>query len=698
MSRGRGEAMIEHDSGESPDSLVRNAIARWRAGEQPNADEFLQAHPEVRERKSLAIDLIYEEYCLRQEHGETFVASTFCQRFPAYKQSLARMLDVHQFMALGGTDLAPAWPKIGDVFLGFEIVEQIGAGAVAKVYLAREVEVGGRLVVVKVSQFGRGEARLLGKLTHPGVVPIHSVRDDPLSGMTCICMPFLGTATLVDVLDEAFTLGAAPSSGGVVATVAPGYLPKGIDPAAWRPLDPFFQSATYEEGIVHLGRQIVAALAKAHAAGITHRDIKPSNVLLSRDGRPMLLDFNLATDERLPPERIGGTLAYMAPERIEALADDRVEAEPAADPRSDLYSVGAMLFELLTGQLPTHPPESAGERQPGPAQWLASRQGAPPSARSLNPRVEPALDAILMRCLSPQPGDRFGSADELLAALEPLLSPRARLGRQLRRRRRTVLAAGLGLVATAAAGTTYWLSLPPLPERLFQAGLAAYDRGEYKQAREYFTQSIEAGNDSKEVYFARGQAYRQLGDNSQNDDFAKAQFRDKTGVAAIYVGFAAGEAGRVDVAIPMYQSVQRSGWDTVSVANQLAITFVQKGMYRDGIGELDRVLTTFGDDDQIRFNRTLASALFAQTQLDPPRDKKAGADARYLIRKFPNDVEVQRLAAFLQRSTTKNAPHPPLGSDKGQLSLAPGWRKMPPPVNPRFDDSVKLLESERRLP
>ena len=91
--------MNDSNLSHSPDSLVREVIARWRSGERPDARAFLEAHPEIQQRKTLAIDLIYEEFCLRQEQGETCVASTFCNRFPSYKQSLARMLDVHQFMA-----------------------------------------------------------------------------------------------------------------------------------------------------------------------------------------------------------------------------------------------------------------------------------------------------------------------------------------------------------------------------------------------------------------------------------------------------------------------------------------------------------------------------------------------------------------------------------------------------------------------
>jgi serine/threonine protein kinase len=731
--------MIQNQQGASPDSLVREVIARWREGERPDAQEFLRQHPQIRERKSLAIDLIYEEYCLRREHGETLVASTFMSRFPAYKQSLVRMLDVHEVLAGAAPAAAPVWPGPGEEFLGFEIVEQIGAGAVAKVFLARELEVGGRLVVIKVSQFGRGEARLMGKVSHPGVVPIHSVRADPLTGMTCICMPFLGTATLVDLLDEAFVLGSAPASAAIVGTVAPGYLPADIDSSAWGPVDPFFRRATYEEGIVYLGRQIAAALAKAHQAGITHRDIKPSNVLLSRDARPMLLDFNLSTDERLPAERIGGTLAYMAPERIEFLVSSRAETETTSDPRSDLYSVGAMLYELLTGRLPSHPASSDGAGQASLDQWRECRRTPPGAARLHNPRVEPCMDAVLTRLLAPDPDDRFESAAELTLALAALLAPQARAVRYVRRRRRAFLAAGCGLTAAAAAAGLYWATHPPLPTRLLEAGLAAYDRGQYAQAKDLFTRSIEAGNDSIEVYFARGQTHRQLKDAAgQEKDFAEVNRRDtaQVGIGWIYAAEAAREAGYPAATVAHLFRARDSGWDTVGVANSLAIALARDRRFEMGIGEFDRILRNDSTNDDVRYNRTLCWFHYSFSNSQPPiaPDKQSLADAELLANKYPDNVQVRNVTAFLLCNAANldrdkyverardhlekaealgthrihthpfrtkifgdSSPRPKIlpGAPRPPLQL--GWREMPPPTSPRMLDCVELLNQDHRL-
>ncbi|HUE70237.1 MAG TPA: serine/threonine-protein kinase [Pirellulaceae bacterium] len=726
--------MSESNLRPSPDSLVREVIARWRGGEQPDARAFLEAHPEIQQRKTLAIDLIYEEYCLRQEQGETCVASTFCNRFPSYKQSLARMLDVHTFMAAADSTAA-AWPELGSEFLGFEIVEQIGAGAVAKVYLARETDVGSRQVVIKVSRFGRGEARLLGKLTHPGVVPIHSVREDPLTGMTCICMPFLGTATLVDILDEAFPLGTPPASARIISRLALGYLPAGIDPAAWGPVDPFFAGATYAEGIVHLGRQIVTALAKAHQAGITHRDIKPSNVLLARDGRPMLLDFNLSTEEQLPADRVGGTLAYMAPEQLEALSGNLTGPERASDPRSDLYSVGAMLFELLTGKLPSRPLERAG-KQPGIAEWIECRRNPPPSAREHNPAVEPALDAILQRALAPRPIDRYGSAEKLAGALDALLLPRVRLLRKVRDRRRWIFAGGSLVAAAGLGGGWYWWTLPPLPVRLYEAGLRAFDRQEFAAAEDLFTRSIQAGNDSIEVYFARGQTRRQLEDfEGENEDFAKVTLLDagRTGVGLIHGAHAGDELNHPSQSRSLLMQAQQQGWNTVSVANSLGIAHSKSGFPEVGAREIDRILAEYPKNETAQYNRALCwkQHTDSERRLVPPTvvildavalaaanshdleiidltakllSNAAGADPRY------EDAAAQFLEAAESlgarrestlrywRKFTENPPAPkqPLTEPKSRF-VRSNWRQTPPPDDPRLDRCLELLRADDRL-
>ena len=161
--------------------------------------------------------------------------------------------------------------------------------------------------------------------------------------------------------------------------------------------------------------EVVDALAAAHAAGIVHRDIKPDNVMLS--GRhAMVMDFGVA---KAVSEATGrhqltsagvalGTPAYMAPEQA--------AADPHLDHRVDIYAVGTLAYELLTG----HPPFSGGSSQ----EVLAAHMTRAPEQVSLRrPAVPPALAAVVMKCLEKRPADRYQTAEELLAQLEPLASP-----------------------------------------------------------------------------------------------------------------------------------------------------------------------------------------------------------------------------------------------------------------------------------
>ena len=158
--------------------------------------------------------------------------------------------------------------------------------------------------------------------------------------------------------------------------------------------------------------EVVDALAAAHAAGVVHRDIKPDNVMLS--GRhALVMDFGVA---KAVSEATGrhqltsagvalGTPAYMAPEQA--------AADPHLDHRVDIYAVGALAYELLTG----HPPFSGGSSQEVLAAHMTR---APEPVSSRRPAVPPALAAVVMKCLEKRPADRYQTAEELLAQLEPL--------------------------------------------------------------------------------------------------------------------------------------------------------------------------------------------------------------------------------------------------------------------------------------
>lgn len=577
----------------APENLVREVIESWRSGTRPDAAGFLSANPDVRNHKSLAMDLIYEEYCLRHDSGEALAPSTFCQKFPTYRQSLQRMLDVHQFMDAhpeGAEEKAWLWPEPGETVLGFQILQKLGEGAIAKVYLAQQPDLGQRRVVVKISRNGATEAKLLGKLEHPGIVPIHSVHQDPPSGLTCICMPFLGTATLVDLLDLAFSKGRPPESAEIVLGVARHYQPVGTREGDEPAVDPILRKGTYVEGVMHLGVQLAEALAAAHEAGVMHRDIKPSNVLLSRGGRPMLLDFNLSSDLEMPLERVGGTVAYMAPERIQSLLADKVQSESKLDPRSDVYSLGALLYELLCGELPSRP-DHLSDKQVGLEEWLKGRLTPPEPPSKKNPAVDRRMDEAILKALSPDPADRFASAAEFARALQGSLAWKARAARWLQRNRRKALAAVAVLLVMIGIGVAAWASQPSLEDRLFARGQQAYEQGDSQTAIESFTLALNYRPDSEALLFARAQAYR------QSKDFVLAQrdfqaIYDKTANPEMLwlVGHCLLRRGSFNPAIGNYEKAIAGGFSTPQLRHNLGYSLSRVNQQDEALRYLDEAL------------------------------------------------------------------------------------------------------------
>jgi serine/threonine protein kinase len=311
-----------------------------------------------------------------------------------------------------------AGERLGD----FELLRLLGKGAFARVFLARQVSLD-RPVALKISANAGSEAQTLASLEHDHIVRVFSETVHAERDLRVLCMQYVPGTTLAHVITALVRRGGATGSGEAIleaidelstAHVA-------LDPAALRERQEL-SGSDFIEAVCWIGARLAEALAYAHKEGVLHRDIKPANILLTRYGRPLLADFNLASDARPHPgptdQVVGGTFAYMSPEQADALNPDLRIAAGLIDQRSDIYSLGLVLFELLTGRLPYEPPSRA---RLGPdllsALAAARRQGAP-SARTLNPDVPEPLDRTLRRCLEPEPEERYQQAAELARALE----------------------------------------------------------------------------------------------------------------------------------------------------------------------------------------------------------------------------------------------------------------------------------------
>ncbi|HEY2157914.1 MAG TPA: serine/threonine-protein kinase, partial [Isosphaeraceae bacterium] len=193
------------------------------------------------------------------------------------------------------------------------------------------------------------------------------------------------------------------------------------------PARAFLSGSDLVRASVWIVARLAEGLEHAHSRGLLHRDLKPSNVLIAADGTPMLLDFNLAAESlgEAPDDgaraMMGGTLPYMAPEHLDAFNPRGSTPPGAVDERSDLYALGLILFAMIAAR-PAFPEAPAGLELIDLLAWLtAQRREGAPSLRAAEPRVSPGLDAIVSKCLDPEPDRRYRSAGELAEDLRRFL-------------------------------------------------------------------------------------------------------------------------------------------------------------------------------------------------------------------------------------------------------------------------------------
>jgi serine/threonine protein kinase/tetratricopeptide (TPR) repeat protein len=336
------------------------------------------------------------------------------------------------------------FPRIGEYFAGFLIRGELGRGTFGRVYLAEQSGLANRLVALKVSRLLGEEPRNLARLQHAHIVPIHSVHDDPTTGLRLLCMPYVGGTNLARILEllgsEAPVAGtgrtfvqaldrlAAPQAG--YSTVADAATTNGAERGSEQPARHFLKRAGYIQAAVWVAARLAEALEHAHDRGLLHRDIKPSNILIAGDGTPMLLDFNLSTDitrESTPEEAramLGGTLPYMSPEHLDAFNPIGTTSAKEIDGRSDIYAIGLILFEMITGAAPFEEPPASLPLVEIITMMTYQRRLILPSARAINPKVSWSLESVLRKCLEPNPDRRYRHAGELAEDLRRLLDDR----------------------------------------------------------------------------------------------------------------------------------------------------------------------------------------------------------------------------------------------------------------------------------
>jgi serine/threonine protein kinase len=382
-------------------------------------------------KDSMPCDLLYEEFHIRRQVGEDVEIEEYQQRFPAQASELARLIDgsaTYQSTTL----VAPRSKigfQIGDVIDDFDLKAQLGEGAFAKVFLAYQRSMQ-RLVALKISADRGDEPQTLAQLNHPHIVRVFDQRRIPQKNQRLLYMEFLAGGTLHDILAYVRTTPKEQRSGAEMLAAIDKMLERRgadrIESSARRLL----QSASWPQAVAWIGARLADALAAAHARGVLHRDIKPANVLLGADASPRLADFNVGFCSKVegatPQSFFGGSLVYMSPEQLEAYNPAHERKAADLDGRSDVYSLGVTLWELLTGERPF-----ADDRMDGA--WSVAllavtnrrRGGLPAKAlAAVPPGCPDSLVRALLRCLDPDPAKRFADAAALARVLDLSLYPR----------------------------------------------------------------------------------------------------------------------------------------------------------------------------------------------------------------------------------------------------------------------------------
>ncbi len=397
------------------EKLREDQVLRWRKGEAVRVEDYIRTYQELVNQTETILDLIYGEILLREKRGEKIVIDEYIRRFPYLEQSLRRQWAVHALFddeesqsgtitrlqsedPLENNAVLPVTQEFGPLLPMYELQQELGRGGCGVVYRARQRSLN-RLVALKMIEAGHRtrlvqrfqlEAEAIARLQHPNIVQIYEIGE--LGGRPFIALEYVNGGSLESRL-------------------------KG------KPV-PFREAAELIE-------KVARAIHCAHQAGIIHRDLKPGNILLQRppghldqggispDLVPKIVDFGMAKifvdDEHehqhpspTKTDELLGTPYYMAPEQAKC-------SNKEVGPATDVYALGAILYELLTGR-----PPFRGETLIDVLTQVAYAEPVPPGL--LRAGLPSDLETICLKCLNKEQNRRYRTAEELADDLRRFLN------------------------------------------------------------------------------------------------------------------------------------------------------------------------------------------------------------------------------------------------------------------------------------
>lgn len=369
----------------------------WNSGQRPDLREFLCGDTD-QERTALQRELILMEIDCRRRRGESPSVGEYMVRFPDLEPSwLVEAVETQEsnpaVEATIGTATEVASTHLGNIryFGDYELLEEIARGGMGVVYKARQISLG-RIVAIKrmlsgqlaspseVARFVQ-EAKMAAQLDHPNIVPLYEIGEHQC--------------------DRYISMGFVEGH-----TIDRHFIGELLEPRE----------------VARIMADVAAAIQYAHDKGVIHRDLKPTNILLDRNGHPRITDFGLAKrvgdDVNLTTTgQVMGTPSYMPPEQAAGNLD-------AIGRHSDIYSLGAVLYVLLTGR----PPFKAASALQTLSQVL---EREPANLRALNASIPRDLETITLKCLEKSIPRRYSSAQHLADELQRFLEGRPIIARPI---------------------------------------------------------------------------------------------------------------------------------------------------------------------------------------------------------------------------------------------------------------------------
>jgi len=349
------------------DDLCADFERKWQSEKRPTIESAVSEDLPPNERDVLLAELVVLDIDYRRRRGESPAIQEYVDRFPENSKAINDAFNEGQKST--GAFVPPTVGRLAELFPTLEIIELIGAGGMGAVYKARQSGLD-RLVAIKIlpEEFAHDvkfalrftrEARTLAKLSHPNIVSVHEFGK--VEDTYYFLMEFVEGSTLRDVV----------KAGQLAPKHALAIVPHLCD-----------------------------ALQYAHDQGIVHRDIKPENILIAKDGVVKIADFGLSRmlGNENPQEKLTGTHQIMGTPRY--MAPEQLEGDHGVDHRADIYSLGVVFYEMLTGELPI------------------GRFAAP----SKKVEIDVRLDEVVLRTLEKEPGRRYQHASQIKSDVQTITS------------------------------------------------------------------------------------------------------------------------------------------------------------------------------------------------------------------------------------------------------------------------------------